>query len=152
MVPFLTIIFLSLLAVITLLNLQNHIQVLQEAPIEKHPLELVTAVFFALLFVLFTFLTQYVTSNYGSHGLRTLAMIAGLTDIDPFILSLLSGKFTVTNSNVVSALVLASGSNNLLKAAYALLLARNRSVLFAVIWLILLFAASTLYAYKFIGQ
>jgi uncharacterized membrane protein (DUF4010 family) len=151
MVPFLTIIVLSLLAVIALLNFRNYAPALQDTSIEKHPLELVTAVFFAALFVLFTFLTQYVTSNFGSHGLKSLAMIAGLTDIDPFILSLLSGKFSVSSQTVVSAVVLASGSNNLLKAAYAFALARNRSVLFAAVWLILLFVVSTLYAYKFIA-
>jgi uncharacterized membrane protein (DUF4010 family) len=99
--------------------------------------------------MLFTFLTEYVTSNYGSHGLKSLSIIVGFTDIDPFILSLLSGKFTISDSAIVSAVILASGSNNLLKAAYAIALARNRSVLFATVWLIFLFAISILYAYKY---
>ena len=115
----------------------------------KHPLELSTAILFALLFMLFTFVTQYVTSHYGSHGLKSLAIIVGFTDIDPFILSLLSGKFTVSDPVIVSAVILASGSNNLLKAAYAIALARNRSVLFAAAWLTFLFVASILYAYHY---
>jgi hypothetical protein len=73
----------------------------------------------------------------------------GFTDIDPFILSLLGGKFTVSDSAIVSAIILASGSNNLLKAAYAVSLARNRSVLFAAAWLTFLFVISIVYAYKY---
>jgi hypothetical protein len=44
---------------------------------------------------------------------------------------------------------LASGSNNLLKAAYSVALARNRSVLFAAGWLIFLFFISIIYAYEY---
>ena len=149
LVPFIIIIFISLLTIIGLLTIRNHTPELHDVIDVKHPLELSTAIIFALLFMLFAFLTQYVTSNYGSHGLKSLAIIVGFTDIDPFILSLLGGKFTVPDSAIVSAVILASGSNNLLKAAYAIALARNRSVLFAAAWLIFLFAISILYAYKY---
>ena len=149
LVPFISIIFISLLAITGLLTFRNHAPKLHEASEVKHPLELSTAILFALLFMLFTFITHYVTSNYGSHGLKSLAIIVGFTDIDPFILSLLSGKFTVSDPVIVSAVILASGSNNLLKAAYAIALARNRSVLFAAAWLTFLFVASILYAYHY---
>jgi uncharacterized membrane protein (DUF4010 family) len=149
LVPFLIIIFISLLAVVGLLTVKNHAPVLHEVSEVKHPLELSTAILFALLFLLFAFVTHYVTSNFGSHGLKSLAIVVGFTDIDPFILSLLSGKFTVSESAIVSAIILASGSNNLLKAAYAIALARNRSVLFAAAWLAFLFVISFLYAYKY---
>jgi len=149
LVPFISIIFISLLAITGLLTFRNHTPKLHEASEVKHPLELSTAILFALLFMLFTFITHYVISNYGSHGLKSLAIIVGFTDIDPFILSLLSGKFTVSDPVIVSAVILASGSNNLLKAAYAIALARNRSVLFAAAWLTFLFVASILYAYHY---
>lgn len=149
LVPFLIIIFISLLTVVGLLTVKNHAPVLHEVSEVKHPLELSTAILFALLFLLFAFVTHYVTSNFGSHGLKSLAIVVGFTDIDPFILSLLSGKFTVSESAIVSAIILASGSNNLLKAAYAIALARNRSVLFAATWLAFLFVISFLYAYKY---
>ena len=100
--------------------------------------------------MLFTFLTHYTTSNFGSPGLKSLAIIVGFTDIDPFILSLLSGKFAISDSGIVSAVILASGSNNLLKAAYAIALARNKSVLIAAVWLTFLFVVSILYAYKYV--
>ena len=145
--PFLFIIFLSLITISGLLALKNQSTELHDVSEVKHPLELTTAILFATLFMVFAFLTNYVTTEYGSHGLKFLAIIVGFTDIDPFILSLLSGKFTVTDSAIVSAIMLASGSNNLLKAAYAIALARNKSVLFAVIWLVILFLASFLYVY-----
>jgi uncharacterized membrane protein (DUF4010 family) len=150
LMPFIIIIVLSLLTIIGLLTVRNHASELHDISDIKHPLELSTAILFALLFMLFTFLTQYVTSNYGSHGLKSLAIIVGFTDIDPFILSLLSGKFTVSDPVIVSAVVLASGSNNMLKAAYAIALARNRSVLFAAAWLTFLFVVSILYAFNFV--
>ncbi|WP_243220779.1 DUF4010 domain-containing protein [Methylobacter sp. S3L5C] len=147
--PFIVIIFISALAVFGLLTVRNHAPILHETTEVKHPLELSTAILFALLFMLFAFITQYVTSNYGSHGLKYMAIIVGFTDIDPFILSLLSGKFIVSDSALVSAVILASGSNNLLKATYAIALARNRSVLFGAAWLAFLFIISILYTYKY---
>ncbi|MDD5266347.1 MAG: DUF4010 domain-containing protein [Methylococcales bacterium] len=147
--PFSIIIAMSLIAVFGLLKVRNPPSEVHEVTDIQHPLELSTAILFALLFMLFAFLTQYVTSAFGSHGLKSLAIIVGFTDIDPFILSLLGGKFTVSESAIVSAVVLASGSNNLLKATYAIALARNRSVLFAAAWLSFLFAISILYAYKY---
>jgi uncharacterized membrane protein (DUF4010 family) len=146
-IPFSIIIGISLIIIVVLLTLKTQVTQFHEAGEVKHPLELSTAIVFALLFVVFAFLTNYVTQQFGSHGLKFLAMIVGFTDIDPFILSLLGGKFTVTDSAIVSAVMLASGSNNLLKAAYAVGLARNRSVLIAVSWLVLLFLSSFLYVY-----
>ena len=147
LMPFMSIIVISFLAIVALLTVKNKPTLLQDTADIRHPLELSTAILFALLFMLFAFLTQYVTSTFGSHGLKSLAIVVGFTDIDPFIMSLLGGNFTVSNTAIVSAIILASGSNNLLKAAYAIGLARNRSVLFASTWLSLLFVISVGYAY-----
>ncbi len=87
---------------------------------DSNPLELGTAFIFALLFVIMMMITQYVVKEYGTGGLEILSFIVGLTDIDPFILSLLTGKYSVTVSEIVAAIMIAAGSNNLLKAAYAL--------------------------------
>jgi uncharacterized membrane protein (DUF4010 family) len=149
MAPFLTIIFLSLLTIIGLLNFKNYIPVVNNPVTVKHPLELTTAIIFALSFVFFIFLTHYVTSHFDSYGLKFLAISVGFTNIDPFILSLLSGKVAVSDSMIVFAVILASGSNNLLKAAYAIALARNRSVLYAAAWLAFLFVISIAYTYKY---
>lgn len=148
LIPFLSLIFLSLLIIIGLLHFGNQGPVSYDDINMEHPLELSTAILFALSIVLFIFLTQYVTQHFGSRGLSFLAFSAGLTDIDPFIFSLLSGRFTVPDASLISAIIIASGSNNLLKAVYAIALARNRSIRFGVIWLLFLFVISILYIVK----
>lgn len=145
--PFGVLIALSCLAAWVLLRLEHKI-----APGGgggQNPLELTTASLFAFMFVFFAFITHYVTSTYGDLGLRFLSGIVGFTDIDPFILSLLSGKFPASDTAIVAAVIIATGSNNLLKAIYIAVLARNRSVLAACVWLMCLFAATL--AYAFVG-
>lgn len=151
LLPFIVLITLSCLAVFGLLRFGNNTATHQQpSNTIQHPLELSTAIVFALMFVLFTFITQYVIGHFGDHGLTFLSIVAGFTDIDPFILSLLSGKFAVSETIMVSGVIVASGSNNLLKAIYAALWARNRSVLAAVLWLLFLFVISISYALYFI--
>jgi uncharacterized membrane protein (DUF4010 family) len=88
--------------------------------VDRNPLELGTAFLFATLFVVMMMITQFVTAHYGKSGLELLSFAVGFTDIDPFILSLLTGKYTVAHDQLVSAIMIAAGSNNLLKATYAL--------------------------------
>lgn len=104
----------------------------------QHPLEFNAALLFAFLFVLFAAATNYVVGEYSYRGLHAMAFIVGLTDIDPFVLSLLTGRMHVDLNSMIDAVLIATASNNLLKAGYALVLARNRSVLPACIWLALL--------------
>jgi uncharacterized membrane protein (DUF4010 family) len=115
-------------------------------PVSSNPLDLPIAFLFAALFVAFAALTDFVTTNYGANGLHLLSFVVGFSDIDPFILSLLDGKFQVTESAIVSAVLIASGSNNLLKAAYAITLSRQRQMLPAAAWLALTLALSAAYA------
>ncbi|WP_457605744.1 MgtC/SapB family protein [Nitratifractor sp.] len=88
--------------------------------VDHNPLELGTALLFAALFVAMMMLTQYVTQHFGTQGLQILSFVIGFTDIDPFVLSLLTGKYTVTTPEITSAVMIAAGSNGLLKALYAL--------------------------------
>jgi uncharacterized membrane protein (DUF4010 family) len=88
--------------------------------VDSNPLELGTAFVFAFLFVLMMLLTQYVTHHYGDSGLQILSFLIGFTDIDPFVLSLLTGKYAVSGTEILTAIMIAAGSNNLLKAGYAL--------------------------------
>jgi hypothetical protein len=50
-----------------------------------------------------------------------------LSDIDPFVISLRAGHFQVSGAAIITALLIASGRNNLLKAGYALTLSRQRA-------------------------
>jgi len=144
--PFALIVAVSLIAAAVLCRYQKPALPFANAVDVQHPLELSTAVLFAVLFMVFTFVTHYVTSHFGSNGLNILAIAVGMTDIDPFILALLSGKFAASEAAIVAAVVMASGSNNLLKAAYSVFFARNISVRFGAIWLTALFVASAVYA------
>ncbi len=113
----------------------------------SNPLEFKTALIFSILFVLFAALTSFVIDEFGTQGLQALSFLVGLTDIDPFILSLLGGNFQISQMQLIVAVVIASGSNNLLKAAYAFALGRDRYTLAAAVWLIFLFVVSMIYVY-----
>lgn len=119
----------------------------QTEPPPHHPLEFSTALLFAALFVLFAAVTHFVVSDFGARGLHVLSFAVGFTDIDPFILSLLDGKLHIGETALQVAVVIASGSNNLLKAGYAAALGRSRAVYPAAAWLAFTFLFSIAYAY-----
>ena len=98
----------------------------------KNPLEFNTAMLFALLFVLFSVVTKYVLNSYGAQGLDFLALVVGVTDIDPFLVSLFSGKFQVTLPAIANATLIAISSNNLVKLGYVIVLG-NRTIRLSVI-------------------
>jgi len=75
-----------------------------------------------------------------------LSFMIGFTDIDPFVLSLLAGHFQVSEAAIINAILIASGSNNLLKAAYAVTLSRQRAMWPAAAWLVLTLAISVWWA------
>jgi len=86
---------------------------------DKNPLEFKVAVVFALLYVFFSFVTQYTLQNFGTQGLNFLSFIVGFTDIDPFLLNLFQGKYEVTQLLIGTATFQAILSNNILKMLYA---------------------------------
>lgn len=106
-------------------------------PVDTNPLELGTAFLFAGLFMAMMAATQAVTAHFGTEGLRLLSFIVGFTDIDPFVLSLLTGHASVGRKVIVSSIMIAAGSNNLLKALYALWFGRAAGRT-AALWLLLL--------------
>ncbi len=89
----------------------------------RNPLELGTAFLFAGLFVMMLVLTKMVLHQFGAPGLQALSFAVGFTDIDPFVLSLLKGEYQATGlQELAAAVVIAAGSNNFLKALYAILI------------------------------
>jgi uncharacterized membrane protein (DUF4010 family) len=103
-----------------------------------NPLELGTAFVFALLFVVMILLTEAVIRFYGVKGLEMFSFVAGLSDIDPFILSLLTGKYVLKPDELLSAIMIAAGSNNVTKAVYALWFGSWRNTGHAFLWLLIL--------------
>lgn len=87
------------------------------AKVLGNPLELVAALVFAGLFVIVSLAAAWMRAQYGTGGLYTLAAIVGLTDIDPFVLSVASGSATPP-APAAAAVLIAAASNNVLKAAY----------------------------------
>jgi len=75
-----------------------------------------------------------------------MSFIIGLTDIHPFMLSLMAGGFQVTSTQIIAAIIIATASNNLMKASYAMILGRNRYTYIVGVWLILLALISFIYA------
>ncbi len=87
---------------------------------EKNPLELRAALLFAVVFVCVVVLTELSRRYLGHAGLYSLAVLTGVSDVDPFILGLAQGSTTATPPGLAaSAIVVAAASNNLVKAIYA---------------------------------
>jgi uncharacterized membrane protein (DUF4010 family) len=93
-----------------------------------NPLQLSTALIFALLFVAVSMIATYVQARYGRSGVFGLAAIVGVTDIDPFVLSLAQGGAAgIGTATAAAAILIATSSNNVLKAVYAMLFSGGRS-------------------------
>ena len=119
-------------------------------PLHRNPLELTTAFVFAVLFAVLAVVTKYTLDTYRDLGLRVLSFVVGFSDITPFVVSVLQGDMGMDQRQVLQAIVIASASNNLLKAAYAGSVGSARltrlvapalvtfavvSLLYAVLWL-----------------
>jgi uncharacterized membrane protein (DUF4010 family) len=115
-----------------------------------NPLQLTTALVFAALFLGILLLTAWVQSIFGQTGIFSLAGIVGLTDIDPFVLTLAQGGAAgMSVPAVVAAILLAASANNIAKACYALgfggLKATRRAAAMLALLGVLGFAAAALY-------
>jgi uncharacterized membrane protein (DUF4010 family) len=86
----------------------------------KNPLELGAAFLFAGLFVGMLLVTHLALLYLGRAGLFTLAGVMGVTDVDPFILSLAESASSLTPVALAGgAIAIAAASNNLIKGIYA---------------------------------
>ncbi len=86
----------------------------------KNPLELGAAFLFAGLFVGMLLITHLALLYLGRAGLFALAGVMGVTDVDPFILSLAESASALTPVTLAGgAIVIAAASNNFIKGIYA---------------------------------
>jgi len=88
---------------------------------DKNPLEFKVALLFMVLFVTFSFLTYYSVEYFGNLGLNVLSILVGVTDIDPFLISVFQGKFNVDIELLSRVCFQAIISNNVLKLGYSLI-------------------------------
>ncbi len=82
----------------------------------QNPFEIKPAMFFAALFVTLSVVTLFIRTSFGGAGLLYLSAVIGVSDIIPFILSL------VNNSPIdpvfISAIMIATMSNTVVKGIY----------------------------------
>jgi len=83
----------------------------------QNPFEIKPAVIFASLFVILSVVTVIVQQFLGEGGLLGLAAIVGVTDIDPFILSLINNK-SLVETVVIPAIIISMMSNTFVKGIY----------------------------------
>jgi uncharacterized membrane protein (DUF4010 family) len=108
----------------------------------SNPLAIGSAAIFAALFVAVSLLSHWVVNDFGINGVYTLAAVIGFADIDPFVLNLAQGGTSVPTEAIASAILIASSSNNVLKACYAALFGGGlRAALPSVATLVILAAA-----------
>jgi uncharacterized membrane protein (DUF4010 family) len=97
----------------------------EQAPPPGNPLELSAAAIFAVAFLVVSLAGAWGRARFGDAGIYWLAAIVGVSDVDPFVLSLAQGS-PVPMPVGAAAVVIASSSNNLLKAGYCLAFAGAR--------------------------
>jgi uncharacterized membrane protein (DUF4010 family) len=109
----------------------------------KNPLDLLTAFFFASLFLIMLVATQLAVKYLGRGGLNTLAAIMGVSDVDPFIMGLTQAAGTLTPLKVAAAaIIIAAASNNIVKGIYVFCLADRKTGIQGLAFLVALAAMS----------
>ena len=88
------------------------------APTSSNPLELRSALLFAVLFVVVVALTRLAQRHLGAGGIYGLAAIMGVADVDPFILGMAHSSGTAAPV-AAAAIAVAAATNNLAKGVYA---------------------------------
>jgi uncharacterized membrane protein (DUF4010 family) len=105
----------------------------QEGVTAANPLELSAAFLFAGIFVVTMIVTQCVMAHGSGVGLFGVAAVAGIVDVDPFVLGMTQSPVAVHSAAL--GVVVAASSNNLAKGVYAVALADRRTGLRALIGL-----------------
>lgn len=84
-----------------------------------NPLELRAALGFALLFLAMLIASHLALQYLGKSGVYTLAAIMGVTDVDPFIMSMTQAPPSTGLGFAAAAILIATASNNVAKGIYA---------------------------------
>lgn len=88
-----------------------------DMPTMENPFELTPSLLFAAMFVVLSMITWAVRTTAGESGLLTLSAVVGVTDIDPFILSLIQDPSKLAPV-VAPAMLIAMMSNTIVKGFY----------------------------------
>jgi uncharacterized membrane protein (DUF4010 family) len=86
----------------------------------RNPLEIRAALLFAIIFLAVMVITRLAVTYFGRSGIYTLAALMGVSDVDPFILSMTASAGTTAPLVLAAASILiAAASNNVVKGIYA---------------------------------
>jgi uncharacterized membrane protein (DUF4010 family) len=86
----------------------------------SNPLQVNAAIVFAALFIVVAVASRWAQATFGEAGIVALSAVVGVTDIDPFVLSVIQGSVPgLAPDGVAAAILIAASTNNLAKAAYA---------------------------------
>jgi uncharacterized membrane protein (DUF4010 family) len=118
----------------------------------SNPLELSTAFTFAAAFVAVALASSWFQNSFGRTGLYAMAALVGVTDIDPFVLSVAQGAVPGTaTSSLVACVLIAASSNDVLKAVYAAAFGGLRRSVAVIVSLVVLAAAGFALAFRLVA-
>lgn len=110
-------------------------------PAPANPLELRAALMFAALFVAMLVASHLAATYLGRSGVYSLAVVMGVTDVDPFILSMTQAAPSSPAATLAySAILIAAASNNVVKGIYAYALAPRGTGIKSLVLLLVLAA------------
>ena len=90
------------------------------AIVPRNPLQIPTALVFAILLIAISVITAWVRGSFGTTGLMSLSAVVGLADVDPFVLNIAQGGIAnIPDTVLCASVVVAASSNNVAKALYA---------------------------------
>jgi uncharacterized membrane protein (DUF4010 family) len=90
-----------------------------EHRLDTNPLELNSAFLFAGSYIVISILTAWVKGHFGPSGIYALAGFVGVTDIVPFVLSVAQVGQNEPMALILTSIMIAASSNNVIKAIYA---------------------------------
>lgn len=107
----------------------------QERPAETHgkfqprnPLELRSALLFAVLFIAVLIISRLAMTHFGNSGMYGLASLVGLIDVDAFILGMTQSAGALTPGALAAkGILIAVATNNVAKGFYAYAFADRRT-------------------------
>ena len=119
----------------------------------KNPLQIPTALIFAVLIVVISIISAWVQGAFGESGILVLSAVVGLTDIDPFVLNIAQGGIGgMSVASLCAAVLIAASSNNVAKAAYAVgfggMTAARRPAIMLLVLSLLGLAAAAIYVVR----
>jgi uncharacterized membrane protein (DUF4010 family) len=114
----------------------------------SNPLQIQTALVFAVLFIVISAVSAWTKTAFGSAGLFAVAAAVGVTDIDPYVINLAQGGVAgMPIASLTAAVLIAASSNNVMKAIYTLSFGGGRRATIMLLILAALgFAAAFFYA------